>query len=105
MKIFPYLDIYMSANEEHLDDIRKLQYRALRICLKVNLQTPRVELLAGANLPLIGFRSIAHLRNYMYKRSKTIEYLDNSNGRTRAHDEPLLKFLNLIPKRLIKVFW
>ena len=41
MKILPYLDygdiFYMSANEEHVDNIHKLQYRALRICLCANI--------------------------------------------------------------------
>ena len=84
----------MSANEEHLKDIRKLQYRALRICLRSNIYTPRVELLARANLPLLAFRRVAHLRNYMFKRSRVDSNLDKANIRTRAHAAPLFK----IPK-------
>ena len=104
MKILPYLDygdiFYMSANEEHLDVIRKLQYRALRICLKVNIYTPRVELLTRANLPLLAFRRQVHLRNFMFKRAKNDEYLDKADIRTRAHNAPLFK----IPKSDTKTF-
>ena len=98
MKILPYLDygdiFYMSANEEHLDEIRKLQYRALRICLKANIRTPRVELLNRANIPLLSYRRIAHLRNYMFKRKRVEDYLDKSDIKTRAHAAPLF----IIPK-------
>ena len=104
MKILPYLDygdiFYMSANDDHLEDINKLQYRALRVCLRANIYTPRVELLARANLPLLAFRCMAHLRNYMYKGSKIETYLDKANIRTRAHAAPLFK----IPKSDTKTF-
>ena len=104
MKILPYLDygdiFYMSANAEHLEDIRKLQYRALRICLKANIRTARVELLTRANLPLLAFRRTVHLRNYMYKRSKIDTYLDKAEIQTRAHTAPLFK----IPKSDTKTY-
>ena len=97
MKIMPYLDygdiFYMSANEEQLDSIRKLQFRALRICLRANFRTARVDLLSRANLPLLTYRRIAHLRNYMFKRAQKDNYLDKSDIRTRAHAAPLLKVL------------
>ena len=106
MKVLPYLDygdiFYMSANEEHLDDIRKLQFRALRMCLRANIYTPRIELLTRAHLPLLAFRRVVHLRNYihMFKRSKIRNSLDKSNIRTRAHTAPLFK----IPKSDTKAF-
>ena len=94
MKVLPYLDygdIFMSANEEHLDIIRKMQYRALRICSRVDIRTPRIELLSRANLPLLAHRRLAHLRHYIYKCSKIESYVDNSDIRTRAHAAPLFK--------------
>ena len=102
--ILPYLDygdiFYMSANAEHLEDMRKLQYRALRICLNANIKTPRVELLSRSKLPLLTYRRTAHLRNYMYKRSKIDKYLDKADIQTRAHAAPLFK----IPKSDTKTF-
>ena len=103
-RYFQHLDygdiFYMSANAEHLEDIRKLQYRALRICLKANIRTARVELLTRANLPLLAFRRTVHLRNYMYKRSKIDTYLDKAEIQTRAHTAPLFK----IPKSDTKTY-
>ena len=90
----------MSANEEHIDNIRKTQYRALRICLKADIRTPRVELLSRSNLPLLTYRRVTHLRNYMYKRSKIEGYLDNAEIRTRAHAAPLFN----IPRSDNKTF-
>ena len=86
--------------KEHLDEFRKLQYRALRVCLNANRRTARVDLLARAKLPLLSFRRTAHLRNYMYKRSKIDQYLDKSDTRTRAHAAPLFA----IPKSDTKTF-
>ena len=104
MKILPYLDygdiFYMSANEEFLDNICKLQYRALRVCLKANIRTARVDLLSRAHLPLLSYRRTAHLRNYMFKRKKINDYMDKSDVKTRAHAAPLF----IVPKSDTKTF-
>ena len=98
MKILPYIDygdiFYMSASTESLETLRKVQNRALRTCLKANLQTPRVELLNRANLPLLAFRRTVHLRNYMYKRSKNKKYLATPKANTRLHQAPVF----VVPK-------
>ena len=74
MKILPYIDygdiFYMSANAESLDKLRKLQYRALRICLKTHHRAARIDLLVRSKLPLLCHRRTCHLRKYMYKRSQ-----------------------------------
>ena len=76
IKIQPYIDygdiFYLSANADKLEEIQKLQYRALRVCFKAARLTPRIELLSRGQLPMLEYRRIAHLQNYMYKRSKTL---------------------------------
>ena len=94
----------MSANEEHLDIIRKMQHRALRICSRVDIRTLRIEL-SRAELPLLTHRRLAHLRHYMYKCSKIESYVDNSDIITRAHAAPLFKIPNSDTKIVDKVFW
>ena len=94
MKILPYIDygdiFYMSANNESLEALQKVQYRAIRTCLKTDIRTARIELLNRAQLPLLAFRRTVHLRNYMYKRSKNKKYLAPKTVNTRIHQAPVL---------------
>ena len=54
----------------------------------------------SSHVPLLAFRRVTHLRNYMFKRTKIYEYLDRTNIKTRAHAAPLFK----IPKSDTKTF-
>ena len=94
MKILPYIDygdiFDMSANNESLEALQKVQYRAIRTCLKTDIRTARIELLNRAQLPLLAFRRTVHLRNYMYKRSKNKKYLAPKTVNTRIHQAPVL---------------
>ena len=89
-KILPYIDygdiFYMSTTNEVLDKLDKLQYRALRICLGTTYRTPRVELIQRTQIPLLRYRRMAHLRNFMYKRSWDQQYIASVPGRTRVYD-------------------
>ena len=85
-----------------LEEIQKLQYRALRICFKAARLTPRIELLSRGQLPKLEYRRIAHLRNYMHKRSKTEKYMDKTDIQTRAHQAPLFTILKTDTKAFDK---
>ena len=79
------MEIYsMSTSNEILDKIEKIQYRALRICLGTTYRTPRVELLQRTQIPLLKFRRIVDLRDFMYSRDPV--YVVNEPGRTRFYD-------------------
>ena len=71
IKIQPYIDygdiFYMSANADKLEVLQKLQYRALRVCLNAARLTPRIKSLSRGHLPMLNYRRIVHLRNYMFK--------------------------------------
>ena len=94
-KILPYIDygdiFYMSTTNEVLDKLDKLQYRALRICLGTTYRTPRVELIQRTQIPLLKYRRMAHLRNFMYKRSWDQQYIVSVPGRTRVYDGVTMK--------------
>ena len=94
-KILPYIDygdiFYMSTTNEVLDKLDKLQYRALRICLGTTYRTPLVELIQRTQIPLLKYRRMAHLRNFMYKRSWDQQYIVSVPGRTRVYDGVTMK--------------
>ena len=89
-KVLPFLDygdiFYMSTFQGILGKLDKLQYRAIRICLKAPPRTSRVELTRQAEIPLLEFRRLVHLRNFAYGRSSDPRYIDHTIGRTRQHD-------------------
>ena len=103
MKILPYIDygdiFYMSSNAESLENLNKLQYRALRICQRAHHRTARVDLLTRGKLPLLCYRRTCHLRNYMYKRSIKKKYLVKPNINTRFNQAPVFD----LPKSDIKM--
>ena len=73
------------------DKLQKLQNRALRICLNTGPRNSRNTLHVQAEIPLLEFRRISHLRNYMYKRKENPVYIENAQVNTRRHDAVMVK--------------
>ena len=94
-KILPYFDqgdlFYMGSHLKSTDKLQKLQNRALRICLNSGPRNSRNTLHVQAEIPLLEFRRISHLRNYMYKRKENPVYIENAQVNTRRHDAVMVK--------------
>ena len=71
-KILPFIDygdiLYDSTYHKELGKLRKLQFRAARICLNVHSRTSREVLTQISVLPDLSVRRKVHLRNFMFKR-------------------------------------
>ena len=93
-KIVPYFDygdqLFCSAAQYILDDLQYAQNRCLKICLKVDHLTDTEFVHAKAKIPMLKYRRLAHLHNFMYKRAQNLEYTVNRNIPTRAHQAPIL---------------
>ena len=94
-KILPYFDqgdiLYNDAFIKDVSKLQKLQNRAIRICLNENNRQHVNNLQHMIGLPKLCDRRIYRLSVYAYSRSKTEEYLDNKQVRTRQREAPILK--------------
>ena len=97
--ILPYFDygdvIYMSANQEGLDKLQRLQNRCLKICKNLNVRFEARELHVITKVPKLEFRREAHMNNFMHGRLNRLDLVDQRDIRTRLHDAPT--FLTKIP--------
>ena len=97
--ILPYFDygdvIYMSANQEGLDKLQRLQNRCLKICNNLNVRFETRELHMITKVPKLKFRREAHLNNFMHGRLNRLDLVDHRDIRTRLHDAPM--FLTKVP--------
>ena len=92
---FDYADILFATTHDNL--LKPLQYAQNR-CLKIGLKYPHltptdiVHKDAKCNY-LVDRRNI-HIENFMYHRSRDVDYMDARNLRTRAFDGPMVKVLH-----------
>ena len=97
--ILPYFDygdvIYMSANQEGLDKLQRLQNRCLKICKNLNVRFETRELHMITKVPKLKFRREAHLNNFMHGRLNRLDLVDHRDIRTRLHDASM--FLTKVP--------
>ena len=94
-KILPYFDygdiFYHNTNLQMIEKLKKLENRALRICLGSPYRTPRKILHYSTKVPLLVYRRLVHLRNFMFTRKRKINFIDTTYTRTRAHDAVKVK--------------
>ena len=89
---FDYNDIFLeTTTAKQYDKLARLQRRCLRRCLPDNIKVNRNEIYRVTGVNKIGDRADTHLLKLMYKRAQTDSYLDETEGRTRLHDGPVLK--------------
>ena len=96
--VLPYFDygdiLFTNSTKTLLDKLDSLQIRAVKICLRLDGNTPYNILLNSASVPELIKRRDAHLLNYMYKKKTCIELLDIKNINTRARAAALFKTIN-----------
>ena len=93
--ILPYFDyadiLYMNANLGYISKLQVDQNRCLKICLRLDRMTNTELVHHKAQLPMLTSRRYIHLINFMYKRSRDNNYVDNRLIGTRAHNGPLVR--------------
>ena len=76
--ILPYFDygdiLFMNSSKKLLGKLDRLQKRAVKICLRLGLDTPEDILLNNAKIAKLEKRCDAHLLNYMYKKKNVYIY-------------------------------
>ena len=85
---------YFDYNDIFLETTTVKQYdklMRLRRCLPENLKVHRNDIYGLTGINRLCDRSNNHLLKIMYKRTQNIVYLDDTEGRTRLHDAPVLK--------------
>lgn len=97
-KVLPYMDygdiLIHDTNTALLNKLQRLQNRALKIVFKLPARTSTSDLHWKAKVPFLHYRRIAHIRNFMYKRthSDTFQHLaTNIRTNTRLMDAPACK--------------
>ena len=94
---FDYGDVFLiNANQQLLGKIQRIQNRSLKICLGVDARTRTSDVHLRSKVARLADRRVAHLRNYMYKRSQDESYLDKRALNTRERDAKVFKVF--IPK-------
>ena len=94
---FDYGDVFLiNANQQLLRKIQRIQNRGLKICLGVEARTRRSDVHLSSKVARLADRRVAHLRNYMYKRSQDESYLDKREVNTSERDAKVFKVF--IPK-------
>ena len=94
---FDYGDVFLiNANQQLLGKIQRIQNRGLQICLGVEARTKTSAAHLSSKVARLADRRVAHLRNYMYKRSQNESYLDKRQVNTRERDAKVFKVF--IPK-------
>ena len=68
-----------------------MQNRGLKICLGVEARTRTSDVHLRSKVARLADRRVAHLRNYMYKRSQDESYLDKREVNTRERDANVFK--------------
>lgn len=72
-KVLPYMDygdiLIHDSNTSLLNKLQRLQNRALKVIFKAPARTSTSDLHWNAKVPYLYYRRIAHLRNFMYKRT------------------------------------
>ena len=89
---FDYGDVfYITTHQRTLDELQKLQNRAIRLCLGHHNRY-NVDLLHHeANTPKLEPRRCCHLINFVYPRSRDPYYVRYINRNLRNFDAPVLK--------------
>ena len=93
--ILPYFDyadiVFMNAQQNHIKKLQTDQNRCLKICLKVDHRTNTMLIHQETCMPMLSDRRHTHLLNYMYTRSRDVDYVDHRSLITRAHTGPTVK--------------
>ena len=88
---FDYNDIFLeTTTARQYDRLVKLQRRCLRRCLPENIKVDNNEVYNITGINRLKDRADSHLLKLMYKRAQKDQYLDNTQGRTRLYDGPVL---------------
>ena len=93
LPFFDYADVFYEACPKHLlSKLQRMQNRALRCILGPPFIRASSNVLHNKlNLSTLEVRRHQHLANFMFKRSKQIEYHDIKDRRTRTQDKIILK--------------
>ena len=90
LSLIEYGDIvHNGALQLNLNNIEKLFYRGLRICLNTNNYTTREELLHACNIASLSNRHDCHLLLFMHKQKTNANLLKPKAVNTRLHDAPV----------------
>ena len=98
--LLPYFDyadiVYDRARQLDLDKLQRAQNICLKVCMLTNVRTDTDLIHSNTKVAKLSNRRKAHLRNFMFLRSKSANLLISANVNTRARDVPLFK--TRIPK-------
>ena len=94
-KVAPYFDygdiFLMNISSKTIDELQKLQNRALRICVARDGRSNVNELHNTCNVNKLSHRREAHLLNFVYKRALNMEYVQEGNRNLRRFDATIMK--------------
>ena len=90
LSLIEYCDIvYSGTTQTNLNDIDRLFYRGLRICMYTNNQTTRVELCKECQIAPLNKRRMAHLLIFMHKQTENKTLIKQKKANTRLQDGPV----------------
>ena len=91
--ILPYFDygdiIYYNLSKKMSDKLQTLQIRALKICIKSQINTPLAIMYRSTNTVPLKKRRLAHVYNFIYKQKENVHKLDLRRIFTRRRDAPI----------------
>ena len=92
--ILPYIEygdfLYHTASKKKLNKLQTIQNQNLKLCLNLNPRNNNTETHRLAGLNLLEDRRNTHLLNFMYKKSRDLNYIDGRIINTRKYDAPVV---------------
>ena len=97
-KVLPFFDygdiLYEGSAQTLTNKLQRLQNRALKICLQLPPRSSTALVHKTAKLNYLGDRRNSHLLRYAYKKCENVDNRIEPRRATRAHDAPMLKYVN-----------
>ena len=92
--ILPYIEygdfLYHTASKKKINKLQTIQNQNLKLCLNLDPRINNLETHRLAGLNFLEDRRNVHLLNFMYKKSKELQYIDNRQINTRKYDATVL---------------